>query len=151
MNDATNLLIAYDGSDQSKEAITVAAKLFGPGARATLLYAWEPVAMYPAVPLGAPAPPMEDIERDEQEAIRLVRDGVRHARELGLEAEGWTEQTTTSTWRTIVGAAERAGADLVVMGSRGLLGVRSMLLGSVSRLVAQHAPCPVLIVPDAQP
>jgi nucleotide-binding universal stress UspA family protein len=46
----------------------------------------------------------------------------------------------------IVGLAEELGADLIVMGSRGLGGVRRALMGSVSDSVVRHAHCPVLVV-----
>ncbi len=42
--------------------------------------------------------------------------------------------------------AEETGADLVVMGSRGLGGIRRALMGSVSDSVVRHAHCPVLVV-----
>jgi Universal stress protein family len=69
---------------------------------------------------------------------------------LGMAAPLPEEESVSSTWRTIVDAAERDGADLVVMGTRGLSGVRSALLGSVSHKVVQHVLCPVLIVPDGE-
>jgi len=46
----------------------------------------------------------------------------------------------------IVQAAEDIGAGLIVMGSRGLGGVRRALMGSVSDSVVRHAHCPVLVV-----
>jgi nucleotide-binding universal stress UspA family protein len=46
----------------------------------------------------------------------------------------------------IVALAEELGADLIVMGSRGLGGLRRALMGSVSDSVVRHAHCPVLVV-----
>lgn len=46
----------------------------------------------------------------------------------------------------IVEFARENGVDLIIIGSRGLGSVSSVLLGSVSRRVAQEAPCPVMIV-----
>lgn len=45
----------------------------------------------------------------------------------------------------IVEVAERTFADLIVVGSRGRGAISSMLLGSVSAEVVDHAPCPVLV------
>lgn len=47
----------------------------------------------------------------------------------------------------LLDVARGEGADLVVLGSRGIGGSPALLLGSTSTQVAQHAPCPVMIVP----
>jgi nucleotide-binding universal stress UspA family protein len=146
-----HLLIAYDGSEQAGEAIAFAAKIFAAGTPATVLFAWEPTAVY-AARLGVPgaAVPAEAVEHDEAAAARLAEAGAERARALGLDAVGRAEEVASSAWRTIVDAAERDHADLIVMGTRGLSGVKSLLLGSCSHHVAQHAMSPVLIVPDSE-
>lgn len=49
--------------------------------------------------------------------------------------------------RAICETAEELGAAAIVMGSRGLGGVKRFFLGSVSTYVVRNAPCPVLVVP----
>ncbi|MEX2100130.1 MAG: universal stress protein [Acidimicrobiia bacterium] len=51
-----------------------------------------------------------------------------------------------SAAESLLGASQ--GADLLVVGSRGRGGFKSLLLGSVSQQCAQHATCPVVIVPN---
>lgn len=51
----------------------------------------------------------------------------------------------------IIALAEEIGAGLIVVGSRGLGGIRRTVLGSVSDSVVRHAPCPVLVVRKEEP
>jgi nucleotide-binding universal stress UspA family protein len=83
-----------------------------------------------------------------EEARAMLREEVREA----LEATGdgvrvLQEVVEGPAAAALVKAAE--SAELLVVGSRGRGGVASLLLGSVSRACAQHAPCPVVIVPAA--
>jgi nucleotide-binding universal stress UspA family protein len=63
-----------------------------------------------------------------------------------LEAEPAAVQATGPVWKTILDVAGGRGAAMIVMGSRGLTGVRSMLLGSVSGAVVNHADRPTLVI-----
>jgi nucleotide-binding universal stress UspA family protein len=47
----------------------------------------------------------------------------------------------------VVEVAREAGADLIVVGSRGLSTIGGLLLGSVAHRLLHIAPCPVLVVP----
>lgn len=48
--------------------------------------------------------------------------------------------------KAILYAAKSMGADVIIVGSRGLGGMKGLLLGSVSHAVVQHASAPVLVV-----
>ena len=49
--------------------------------------------------------------------------------------------------RVVLDVAE--GADLIVLGSRGLGGFAGLLLGSVTQHVVNHADCPVVVIPSS--
>jgi hypothetical protein len=114
MNAENDIVIAYDGSDNARRAITVAAGQIGPR-HADVVHVWEPLA-----------------SASSRLAIYAPMSGAT-AQEL--EAEAYANEHSPS---------------LVVMGSRGLSGARSFILGSVSHYVAQHLSVPVLIVPPEQ-
>ena len=144
-----HLLLCYDGSEQATEAIRFAAALFPRGTQASVLYVWESAA----VPLsGGYGPLVMPPIPDDQEAARaasVAEAGAEEARALGLDAEARSEEAQASAWQTIVDVAD-GEVDMIIMGTRGLSGLRSLLLGSCAHHVVQHARCPVLVVPDAE-
>jgi osmotically inducible protein OsmC len=77
---------------------------------------------------------------------RVAADGARIAQLAGLRAEPLAVEATGPVWKTIVDIADRNDAATIVMGSRGLAGLRSMLLGSVSSAIVHHADRPTLVI-----
>jgi hypothetical protein len=59
-------------------------------------------------------------------------------------------ERTSTTWESILEHAAEVQADMIVVGSRGLSPVRSVLAASVSRAVVQHFEHPVLVVPSSR-
>ena len=80
------------------------------------------------------------------EAQRIAGDGAALAQEAGFVARPAVEVTPGHAGDAIVAYAEQVGADAIVVGARGLSTVKSLLLGSVSHGVVQHAHVPVLVV-----
>lgn len=143
------LLIAYDGSHDAKAAVALAGHLFD-GSTAVVLTVWEGFSEVVSRS-GAgrsSAFDFEQIEADcEQWAQRQAVEGAGHARAAGLQAETRVAKQSGSTADTILQEAATAGAELIVIGTRGLGTVKSLLLGSVSRALLQHADLPVLVAP----
>lgn len=152
MADGRPVMICYDGSDQAAEAIGRAGELLGPR-RAVVVYVWQPLAVLIAQggfgALAGRAVVPDDEAQEEAVAAEVLGRGVELAREAGFEAEGRSVRTATSIPEGIIDASAELGAELIVMGSRGLTGVKSLLLGSVSHEVVQRARCATLTVPSA--
>jgi nucleotide-binding universal stress UspA family protein len=144
------LILCYDGSGDAKHAIERAGLLFR-GGHAVVLTVWQPTSGLGSFAWsGATAGMVNFVELDRAAADdggRIAEEGVRIAREAGLEAEPIAIKATGSVWETIIEIADRHQAALIVMGSRGLTGLRSILLGSVSSAVVHHADRPTLVVP----
>jgi nucleotide-binding universal stress UspA family protein len=149
------ILICYDGSADARTAIEQAARLF-PTAQATVLTVWEPfveVVARSTVGFGlVPSVPNPD-ELDDasrKAAEQTATEGAGLATKLGLSAQFRACPQTTTTARTILSVADELGSDAIVMGSRGLTGVKSLLLGSVSHEVIQHADRTVAVIPSPE-
>jgi nucleotide-binding universal stress UspA family protein len=143
------LLLCFDGSEDARRAIERAGALFA-GRRALVLTVWQPIADLDSFAwTGATASPIDVIELNRaasEDGARVADEGVRVALEAGLRAEPLAAEAGGSVWRTIVEIADRHDAGAIVMGSRGLTGVRSMLLGSVSSAVVHYADRPTLVI-----
>jgi nucleotide-binding universal stress UspA family protein len=143
------LLLCYDGSADAAHAIERAAALF-PGRRALVVTVWhQPLAGLGGMAWAAEAPSPVDVGELDREAAenagRVAADGVRMAEQSGLAARALAVQGRP-VWKAIVDLAGRHEAAAIIMGSRGLTGLRSMLLGSVSSAVVGHADRPTLII-----
>jgi nucleotide-binding universal stress UspA family protein len=146
------LILCYDGSEGARDAIRHAGGLF-PGRRALVLTAWQPVAVPGSLGMGGEAATRVDFAELDRAAAerggRLADEGVRSAQDARLRAEPLPVKATGPIWETIIEVAKRDDAATIVMGSRGLAGLRAMFLGSVSGAVVHHADRPTLIVPPA--
>lgn len=136
------ILIAYDGSDEAKEAIREAGRQLRPNRDALVLTVWQPVA---ALPFATMAAGVDGIDESiAKEASGVAHEGAELAEAAGFRATPLAERGAP-VWQSIVSAAEENGAELVVMGSHGRTGVGLVLLGSVAAAVARHSGLPVFI------
>jgi len=147
------ILICYDGSDDAKAAIETAGRLFE-GRPATVLTVWErfiDILARTGAGFGFSASTADPdaVDRASEEAARASADeGVGLARAAGLNPQPRVRPRAGTIAEAIFEEAESDKADVIVMGSRGLTGVKSFLLGSVSHAVLQHADRPVVVVPS---
>jgi nucleotide-binding universal stress UspA family protein len=143
------ILICYDGSTDAREAIARGGVLL-PGHKATVLTVWHP---FDASALGLTGGTVDTQEVDEasrHHALSQAEEGARVATEAGLDAAPRTAELRSTIADAILGEADAIDANAILMGSRGLTGVKSLLLGSVSHAVIQHADRPVIVVPSPE-
>ncbi len=152
----TRILLATDGSENAAHATAVAAQLSEEtGSELHVLYvgedAYSSTLAYPdaADPGGVqwddPALVVQLQRQFEQMSRRVLDTEAQKVREAGgTVAQAHLRMGNPAA--EIVDLAEELGVGLVVVGSRGLGGVRRALMGSVSDSVVRHAHCPVTIV-----
>ena len=81
----------------------------------------------------------------------MAGEGAEFARSLGLAAEPQAVPDEVDVADALIGMARERGAAVVVVGSHGISGLRSRLLGSVSRKLIEHCDRPVLVLRDDSP
>jgi nucleotide-binding universal stress UspA family protein len=151
-HDGTAVLVGFDGSPSSVDAIDIAARLL-PGRSMRIAHIWAP-------PFGSPElrsalrrragtldELMELLELEGQaEAERIAGVGVAVARAAGLQARPVVQRCYGDDGLELARLAERHGVPVLAVGSRGLTGVRAVI-GSVSDVSVHYSRVPVLVVP----
>jgi nucleotide-binding universal stress UspA family protein len=140
------IVVGTDGSETAKEAVKQAASLAQlTGAALEVVSAYEPVSQrrIESEREGAPA----DIQHEfgPREDVNFALDGaVAIARSMDVEVKPHPRDGDPAD--AILSVADEVGADLIVVGNKGMTGARRFLLGSVPNKVSHHAGCGVLIV-----
>jgi nucleotide-binding universal stress UspA family protein len=142
----SRIVVGTDGSDTAKQAVREATELAKrTGASLDVVSAFDPVkgSRLREERLEAPSDieyavnPQEDVNAILAEAEKEITGagvGVRTFARQGEPADA------------ILDIAEEEGADLIIVGNKGMTGAKRFLLGSVPNKVSHHAPCSVLIV-----
>jgi nucleotide-binding universal stress UspA family protein len=141
-----SIVVGTDGSQTAGEAVREAIELAtAVGASIELVSAYEPVSGQRLREEARQVPadiqwmvnPREDVEATLREAAERVK-------EAGVNVNTYAREGDPAD--AILDVAEERGADLIVVGNKGMTGAKRFLLGSVPNKVSHHAPCSVLII-----
>ena len=140
------IVVGTDGSETATEAVRQAVDLARmSGAKLDIVAAFEPVSASRIREEKGEVPgdvsyavgPREDVNVTLEAAVGM-------AKQEGVEAEPHPHQGDPAD--AILDVAEQIGADLIVVGNKGMTGAKRFLLGSVPNKVSHHAPCSVMII-----
>lgn len=141
----TRMLLATDGSEEAELALRAAASLANSTKAGLYVVNVLPTDVgipYPVEVLQRP--PLEELK---QQARAFLDRQVEQLSAEGVAVIG-SHLRQGRPANEIIELSEELGVDLIVVGDKGLGGVRRALMGSVADAVARHAHCPVMVVRD---
>ncbi len=133
---------ATDGSESADRALDLVGSLASEnGASLVVFHSVEQITGP-----GARGASYKNLDEDELQA--KIAKQIADFKQKGIDVEEkLVDGGYTPAAHTIAEVAQEAGADLIVMGSRGHTALGGLLLGSVTQRLLHIAPCPVLVVP----
>jgi nucleotide-binding universal stress UspA family protein len=140
------IVVGTDGSETATEAVRQAIELAkASGAKLDLVAAFEPVSAGRLREERAELPGDVNYAVNAREDVNVALEGaLGMAKQQGVDAESYPREGDPAD--AILDVAEEKGADLIVVGNKGMTGAKRFLLGSVPNKVSHHAPCGVYIV-----
>ena len=139
------ILVATDFSEPSLHAVAAAGRESRrTGAAVTILHCIEGIVATIGEDLGEMVPPLENQSRADEQMRRLAK-SFMEATLNKHKLSGACRVVAGAASHAIIAVCEELQPDLLIVGTRGLTGIRRVLLGSVAEAVARLAPCSVLI------
>lgn len=144
-----NIVVGTDGSDTAKIAVSHAMALAQAGGGTLhVVHAYQNVSLGIAAMAAGSGGPTVDLDRLNsglQDNGQAVVDAVlADAAAGGVAAQAHIVQSEPAD--ALLTVAEQVGADLIVVGNRGMSGAKRFVLGSVPNRISHHCPCNLLIV-----
>jgi nucleotide-binding universal stress UspA family protein len=140
------IVVGTDGSETAKQAVREAAQLAKQtGASLDVVSAFDPVpaSRLREERLEAPSD-IEHAVNPQEDVNGILSEASEDVADTGVEIRTFARQGEPAD--AILDVAEEQGADLIIVGNKGMTGAKRFLLGSVPNKVSHHAPCSVLIV-----
>ncbi len=140
------IVVGTDGSPRAQRAVEAAESLAAlTGATLHVVCAYQHSSLALASIAGAAGSTIPiDLEHEREHARDVADTAALTARQAGLTVE--THATARSAADALCEVADEVGADVIVVGNRGMSG-KGRVLGSVPNSVTHHARCAVLVVP----
>ncbi|MEJ2639831.1 MAG: universal stress protein [Desulfosarcinaceae bacterium] len=134
------IIVALDGSAHSLKALDYAREIAEKhGSKLILLHAYRSTSDHRET-----EGYKQLVAKRKKAGEAIIEDAYRQLGQVSFELE--KDLLEGPAANAIVSAVAARGADLVVMGTRGIGTFKGLLFGTVSTKVTHHAPCPVLVV-----
>ena len=138
-------VVCVDGSEYSKYALDYVLDLLNKEKwELIILHVIPTLEEFGVESVAPPSLVAELLNQLRENAKKITEEAKRKAEEAGFKVKIVIKEGHVG--KTIVRAAEEIDADLIALGTRGLSGIKALILGSVARYVSNHAHCPVLVV-----
>lgn len=139
------ILVPVDSSEHASKAVNMAGEIASKfGAKIILLNVMHQDIGFSADGDYFKSPPQKKLITNAIEILKKEAALLERFPQLEVKKKVATGDPALK----ILEFAEKASIDLIIMGSKGLTGVKRFMIGSVSAKVVQHANCPVMVVKE---
>lgn len=145
-----HIVVGVDGSSHADRAAALVARLSPPrGGRVTVVTAVPqmPTPAHALAPLAIRRAAAAETRRINTQEVARAKQHLKHV-SRSLAAAGWrvrTVVTTGAALQSLLSTVATSRADLLVVGARGVTGLRRVLLGSVAEGALNSSPVPIII------